>query len=347
MIRRSARRAVLVLMMSLVAAVTMAQSLELKTVEFASPSVGRTMKYNILLPRSYASSSQRYPVMYLLHGLTQNYTVWGLQNGAPFYAGLYPDLIVVMIDGGNSWYVNWSASEGGQKNNWEDSFVKDLINHVDWNYRTIPRREARAVAGLSMGGYGSLTLGLRHPDLFVSIGSTSGALEYARQAAARLRGEAPAQPPQPLRQLSAEEQAAAEQARRRPNPLIGIPGFSSQEERTPKGQPFAKAEDADAYDPFKLILKVPKESLPHIYLDCGTDDRLTTAAKAFAQLLLDKNIPFDYMQMPGIHNSAYWIESIGHIMAIQYEVMQRALGQRPFGQPPATPAPATRTSSGG
>jgi S-formylglutathione hydrolase FrmB len=347
MIRKNAIRAVLVLMMLLVTAVTMAQSPELKTVEFASPSVDRTLKYNILLPRSYASSSQRYPVLYLLHGLTQNYTVWGLQNGAPFYAGFYSDLIVVMIDGGNSWYVNWTASEEGQKNNWEDSFIKDVISHVDWNYRTIMRREGRAVTGLSMGGYGAITVGLRHPDLFISIGSTSGALEYARQAAARLRGEAPAQSAQPPRQLSAEEQAAAEQARRRPNTLIGSPGFSSQEERTPKGQPFAKAEDADAYDPFKLILRVPKEKLPHIYLDCGTEDRLTNAAKAFAQILLDKNIPFDYMQMTGIHNPAYWIQSIGHIMAIQYEVMQRALGQRPFGQPPATPAPATRTSSGG
>jgi S-formylglutathione hydrolase FrmB len=111
MIRKNAIRAVLVLMMLLVTAVTMAQSPELKTVEFASPSVGRTLKYNILLPRSYASSSQRYPVLYLLHGLTQNYTVWGLQNGAPFYAGFYSDLIVVMIDGGNSWYVNWTAAD--------------------------------------------------------------------------------------------------------------------------------------------------------------------------------------------------------------------------------------------
>ena len=59
---------------------------------------------------------------------------------------------------------------------------------MDWTYRTIPRREGRAIAGLSMGGYGSIMLGLRNPDLFISIGSTSGALEHARQAAARLRG---------------------------------------------------------------------------------------------------------------------------------------------------------------
>jgi S-formylglutathione hydrolase FrmB len=314
-----------VLLLALAASAAEAQNLALKTVAFDSPAVGRTMKYNILLPRDYDASTKRYPVLYLLHGLTQNYTVWGLQNGAPFYTGLYDDLIVVMPDGGNSWYVNWSTSEAGQKNNWEDHIIRDVIGHVDWNYRTIARREGRAIAGLSMGGYGAITLGLRHPDLFISIGSTSGALEHARQIATRLRGTAPAAAPQ----TRTPEQEAA---RRQPNQLIAIAGFSSQEERSLKGQEFAKAEDADAYDPFKLVLKVPKEKMPHIYLDCGTEDRLIAGARELAAMLLEKNLPFDYMQMAGVHNAAYWIQSIGHIMGVQYEVMQRALGQRPYGR---------------
>jgi putative tributyrin esterase len=333
---RSLRVAAAALFLISVAAVASAEVRTLKTVEFASPAVGRTMKYNILLPKDYETSTARYPVLYLMHGLTQNYTVWGLQNGTPFYAGLYDDLIVVMPDGGNSWYVNWAVNEGGQTNNWEDHIIKDVIGHVDWNYRTIARREGRAIAGLSMGGYGALTLGLRHPELFISIGSTSGALEHGRQAAARIRGTAPRPTAQAQRQQTPEERAAAEEARRRPNPLVGIPGFSSQEERTPKGREFAKAEDADAYDPFKLILQVPKERLPHIYIDCGTEDRLIAGARELAGILLEKNIPFDYMQMPGAHNSAYWIQSVGHIMAAQYEVMQRALGQRPFGRTATT-----------
>ncbi len=331
MTTRSVRATVFVVLLVLAAAAATAETPKLRAVEFFSPAVNRTMKYNILLPSDYESSTQRYPVLYLLHGLTQNYTAWGLSNGTPFYAGLYEDLIVVMPDGGNSWYVNWAASEAAQKHNWEDHLIQDVIGHVDWNFRTIARREGRAISGLSMGGYGALTLGLRHPDLFISIGSTSGALEHARQAAARLRGEArPPQPPAP--QPSAEERAAAEVRRRQPNPLIGIEGFSSQEERSPKGQEFVKAEDADAYDPFKLILQVPKDKVPHIYIDCGTEDRLIAGAKAFAEILLEQGIPFDYMQMAGAHNAAYWIQSIGHIMAVQYEVMQRALGQRPFGR---------------
>ena len=96
------------------------------------------------------------------------------------------------------------------------------------------------------------------------------------------------------------------------------------------------------YDPFKLIAHVPKEKMPHIYLDCGTEDRLIAGARALAAIMLEKNIPFDYMQMPGEHNSAYWIQSIGRIIGVQYEVMQRALGQRPVGRT-ATPTATAGT----
>jgi len=181
MTKRILRMVVLVVLFAAVAAAAMAQSLELRTVEFESPVVGRTMKYKILLPRDYASSSQRYPVLYLLHGLTRNYTAWGLSNGSPRSAGLYDDLIVVMPDAGNSWSVNRAPNEDGRPNNWEDHIVQDVVNHVDWNFRTIARREGRAMAGLSIGGYGAITLGLRHPEMFISIGSTSGALEMSVQ----------------------------------------------------------------------------------------------------------------------------------------------------------------------
>ena len=292
------------------------------TVEFYSPAVDRTMKYNVVLPYGYdePGSTVRYPVLYLLHGLSQNYTAWARQ-AVPFYADMY-NAIVVMPDGGNSWYVNWAESAGGQKNDWEDHIVRDVVGHVDANYRTIAQREGRALTGLSMGGYGSVTLGLRNPELFVSIGTTSGALEHGRTAARRLRGELPPSDP--------DERTPEEEARRRtPNPDIGIEGFSSQEERTPLGSEFATAEQADAYDPFTLIRRVPREQVPHIYIDCGTDDRLIAGARELAHILMEMDLPFDYMQMAGAHNGAYWTQSIGRIMAVQYEVMRRALGERP------------------
>jgi S-formylglutathione hydrolase FrmB len=293
------------------------QEIDVKTVAYESPSVGRTLKYNIVLPTSYASaenSEKRYPVLYLLHGLTSNYTAWA-RMGVPRYAKNY-DLIVVMADAGNSWYANWAVSEGDQKNNWEDAMVKDLIGHIDSTYRTIAKREGRAINGLSMGGYGALMLGLRHPDLFCSIGSHSGAVAFAQQIGNRLRsGEA----------LPARKAADPAKKADQPNPAIGIEGFSSQTERSPKGKLFAKPEDADAYDPFKLVLNVPKEKLPHIYIDCGTEDRLLKSNQDLVKILMENKIPFSYSESAGGHSGPYWAREVGRSMAVQYQMIQRNL----------------------
>ena len=285
-----------------------------QTVEFHSPAVDRTMKYNVLLPPDYGSSDERYPVLYLLHGLTQDHTTWS-RLGAPFYAREIGHLIVVMPDGGNSWYVNWAESGEGQKNDWEDHIVRDVVQHVDANFRTIARREGRAIAGLSMGGYGALTMGLRNSEMFISIGSTSGALEHAKQAAEHLR--------------AGMSGGGRPERSTRVDAVIGIPGFSSQDERTPYGREFATVEQAEAHDPFLLINTIPRHRMPHIYLDSGTEDDLIQGARALAYVLMQKNLPFDLMQMSGEHNGDYWRKSVGHLMNIQYEVMRRALGERP------------------
>jgi S-formylglutathione hydrolase FrmB len=268
------------------------------------------MKYNIALPAKYDQTTDRYPVLYLLHGFTSNYTAWA-RLGAGDYARAY-DLIVVMPDVDNSWYVNWAKSEDGQKNAWEDFIIKDLIGHVDSTYRTIAKREGRAINGLSMGGYGGIMLGLRHPDMFCSIGSESGALSFARQVGERLKSGNPLQ--RPNRPLSEKV-----------DPMIGIAGFSSQVERSPKGQIWTTAEEAAAYDPFELVVKIPKDKLPHICIDCGTEDRLVESAQSFEKLLKDNKIPFTYAQSAGAHKGPYWAREVGHAMAIQYVIIQRSL----------------------
>ena len=124
----------------------------LQTVSFYSPAVSRQMKFDIVLPPGYEESDQHYPVLYLLHGYMQNYTVWGRNLGAAFYARNFTDLIVVMPDAGNSWYINYASSTDNQRNNWEDHIVRDVIGYVDSNFRTVARREGRAIGGLAMGG---------------------------------------------------------------------------------------------------------------------------------------------------------------------------------------------------
>ncbi len=293
-----------------------AEPLPVSTVEFDAPAVGRTMKYNIIVPAGYEDSDQRYPVLYLLHGLTSNYTDWARMQ-VPEYASRY-DMFVVMPDVGNSWYVNWATSEGGQKNAWEDYMINDVIGHVDANYRTIAKREGRAINGLSMGGYGGLMLGLRHPDMFCSIASHSGAISYAAGARQRLENAD-----------SAAGARGTRGRRRRPSQSSGegidIAGFSSQEERSPKGRAFVTVEDCDAYDPFKLVLQVPKDELPHIHVDCGTEDGLIRSARAFVQVLQDNTIPYSYAESQGGHRPDYWVREVAHSMSVQYNVIQRSL----------------------
>jgi putative tributyrin esterase len=297
----------------------------LHTIEFFSPAVNRTMKFDVVLPENYEQTTDRYPTLYLLHGFMQNYTVWGRNLGAAFYSRNLEDLILVIPDGGNSWFVNYASSEGDAENNWEDHIIEDVVSYVDDNYRTVPRREGRAIAGLSMGGFGAFSLALRHPDMFISMGSTSGAISHARSAAEALKqGIQPGQQPR-----DPQRQAQIAEADKFISQIIDIPGFSTQDERTPAGIAFATAEQAEAYDPFSILYNVPKSQLPHIYTDSGTEDALINDAREFMQILMVNNVPFDFMQTQGGHNSEYWRRSIGHMMTIQFEVMQRALGKRP------------------
>ncbi|PCH61230.1 MAG: hypothetical protein COC19_04925, partial [SAR86 cluster bacterium] len=277
------------------------------------------------LPENYGSSNERYPVMYLLHGFMQNYTVWGRNLSAAYYARGLGNMILVMPDAGNSWFVNYASSFEGQTNNWEDHIIKGVIGYVDSNYRTIQAREGRAIGGLSMGGFGAFSLALRHPEMFISMGSTSGALAYARSAGEAISRGIDRSP----RQRSPEEQAQIDTADDFISTVIDIEGFSRQDERTPKGMDFETLEQAQAYDPFRIIYNTAKSQLPHIYMDSGTDDGLVEVAREFMQLLIVNNVAFDYMQSRGRHNSEYWRRSIGHMMNIQFEVMQRALGNRP------------------
>ena len=290
-----------------------AEPLPVQTIAFDAPSVGRTMKYNIILPADYDNSERRYPVLYLLHGLTSHYQLWAMMN-VPENAAHY-DLIVVMPDAGNSWYVNWAESAPDQKNDWEDYMVNDLLVHIDTTYRTIATREGRAIGGLSMGGYGAFVLGLRNPDTFCSIGSHSGALGYARDYRRRLEQGLPG--PRSLEDAPST----------RPMRIIGIDGFSSAAERYPNGRPFTTVEECDAHDPFTLVLDLPAEDRPHIHLDCGTDDSLIAVNREFARLCMENNIPFSYAESPGPHLPTYWSREVAHSMAVQYNVIRRSLAE--------------------
>ena len=145
-----------------------------ETVRFQSKLVNTTLPYNVILPTDYDTSrTTRYPVLYLLHGLTGHYNDWVARTNIADYAADYR-IIVVMPEGNDSWYID-SATE-----KYETYILQELIPNVQQRYRTIEARYGRAIAGLSMGGYGAIKFGLKSPATFVFTGSMSGAFGVTR-----------------------------------------------------------------------------------------------------------------------------------------------------------------------
>jgi S-formylglutathione hydrolase FrmB len=151
------------------------QELTFRTSTLAAPT-----KVCILLPAGYATrSKRRYPVLYLLHGASGDQTSW-TRAGQGEAERLTEDLplIVVMPAGGRGgFYTNWFNNGAGGPPRWEDWHIERLIPYVDAHYRTRATRAERAIAGLSMGGFGTFSYAARHPDLFTAALSLSGAVD--------------------------------------------------------------------------------------------------------------------------------------------------------------------------
>jgi S-formylglutathione hydrolase FrmB len=158
-----------------------------RTIAFESKLVGKTLPYNVLLPVDYdkpAARDKRYPVLYLLHGLFGHYDNWTTHTKLSDYASHY-SMIIVMPEGGDAWYTD-SATVPAAK--YETYLIEELVPDLQRRYRTIEAREGRAIAGLSMGGYGALKFGVKYPEKFVFVASMSGAFGAASWTEAELRG---------------------------------------------------------------------------------------------------------------------------------------------------------------
>ncbi len=143
-------------------------------VHFFGESIQKNSGMNVILP----AGEGPFPVLYLLHGLSDDYTIWHRRTSIERYAAELP-LIIVMPDGHRSFYCN-DPRPGGCA--YEDHIVADVVGFVDRTFRTIPDRRGRAIGGLSMGGYGAMMLALRHPDVFSVVASHSSAFFFAHQA---------------------------------------------------------------------------------------------------------------------------------------------------------------------
>lgn len=132
----------------------------------------------VYLPPDYRQAwTRRYPVIYLLHGYQGSYRQW-MAGGKEWnildvmdnliVQGKVREMIIVMPDANNryggSFYTN-SVTTG----NWEDFLTTDLVKHIDAKYRTLARAASRGIAGHSMGGYGAIKLGMKHPEIFGAV----------------------------------------------------------------------------------------------------------------------------------------------------------------------------------
>ena len=134
-------------------------------------------KVRLLLPKGYAKSNERYPVLVLLHGAEGDYRDWTDHGGAEALTADLP-LIVVMPDGGTAGQYTDHYNDGRYgPPAYETYHLGQLIPWIDLNLRTVAERAGRAVAGVSMGGFGAMSYAARHPDLFVAAAAFSGAVD--------------------------------------------------------------------------------------------------------------------------------------------------------------------------
>jgi S-formylglutathione hydrolase FrmB len=149
---------------------------------FRTPAVTGDTHVRVLTPTGYdASGKTRYPVLYLLHGALDDDTAWTTKGQAEAITAGVPLIVVMPSSGTGGGYVNWKNGGAFGPPAWETYHVSQLLPWIDDHYPTIARREGRAVAGLSMGGYGTMHYAARHPDLFVSASAFSPAVDVTEQ----------------------------------------------------------------------------------------------------------------------------------------------------------------------
>ena len=158
--------------------------------------LAQPVRINVILPVGYdsaANAGRRYPTLYLFHGTSGGAEDWLAPGRAIEASRGYPMIVVAPDAGydsdGGSWFTNWVDQQTSLGTaNWETFHIDQMIPWVDHSFRTDARRSQRAIAGLSQGGFGSLSYAARHPDLFVSGAAFSGAADIARDPRAQTIG---------------------------------------------------------------------------------------------------------------------------------------------------------------
>ncbi|MGA9996257.1 MAG: alpha/beta hydrolase family protein [Pyrinomonadaceae bacterium] len=288
------RRLLLLFAALLVSISAHAQAARVETVQFKSKLVGATLPYNVVLPPSYVPQTSkapknRFPVLYLLHGLAGHYTNWVEKTKLAEYVAQHNSIIVITPEGNDSWYTD-SATVPTDK--YESYILKELIPNVESRYRTISLREGRAIAGLSMGGYGALKFGIKFPDKFIFAASISGALD------------------------------AAASTNEHPSVAWDFVRPSIMQTFGPAGSHTRAANDL--HQLFRNLPDALIPSLPFFYLDCGTEDGFIKTNRGLASILLERNISHEFRELPGEHDWKYWDQQVREILKVAERRLAKA-----------------------
>ena len=253
-----------------------AYGVDVRSDKLASKLMAREMPYRVILPAAYANKpNDRFRAIYLLHGLFGRFDNWTDKTQIAEYAADH-NFIIITPEGGDGWYTD-SATVPNDK--YESYIVKELIPEIDKKFHTVPDREHRAIAGLSMGGYGAIKFGLKYPEMFSLVGSFSGAFDA------------------PMRGVTVANTWPS---------IMSVYG--------PAGSETRKANDI-----FQIIRDGTPEkikTLPFIYQSCGTEDFLFQTNRDFNALLIDKKIPHEYRETPGEHTWTFWDEQVQEFLLV-------------------------------
>ncbi|HEV2618079.1 MAG TPA: alpha/beta hydrolase family protein [Candidatus Acidoferrales bacterium] len=236
--------------------------------------LGRAVRYCAILPPSYdENKTQRYPVLYFLHGLGENEQMLVSSGGWNLIEDLWEqkqlgEFLTVTPDADTSFYIN--SRDGRQR--YEDFFLREFLPFIEHAYRTRAGRHYRGIGGISMGGYGALHLAFRHPELFGSTSASSAALIGA---------------------LPNVRFANPRQSR-----LLAVLGVFG----TPPDPAFWLRND-----PLTLARTAHLAGLK-IYFDCGAQDDygFEKGAKTLHDILASRGIPHEFHLYPGGHDWRYF-----------------------------------------
>lgn len=249
----------------------------IETFTLESRVLGAPKTCSVYLPDGYDASPESYPVLYLLHGASDDHTAWSERGqvrriaDAAFAEGVAQPMVIVMPDASGEGpnrtgrHMGYFDVEGWP---YETFFFEEFMPAVERRYRIAGDKAHRAVAGLSMGGGGTVVYAMRHPELFGSACSLSGLLDTFT--------------------VPRKDDPAFLQSVTDNSPVRMLETFSEE-----------------AVAPLRTV---------RWRIDCGDDDFLYACNIRFYALMRERRIPLQYRMRDGGHSWAYWQTGLAQIL---------------------------------